>query len=194
MPSRPWSALRGALLSVLASAAAARGAAAQAGTLGAPVSVSLAAEKPATLSVSIVSGGSQSIASLVSGAVNNFPTPVQVQTSWDLRPNSGTLSLVAYVGNPAQALTGPASIPSSRLRARMTTGAVPTYTPIASNGVGGVGTAGGSLVLFTYAVCNSNACRQQTRTDPLDLQLDLSGLALPPGNYSGTLTLRAVTY
>jgi hypothetical protein len=54
--------------------------------------------------------------------------------------------------------------------------------------------AGGSLVLFTYSVCNSNACRRQTRTDPLDLQLDLTGLILAPGTYTGTLNLRAVTY
>jgi hypothetical protein len=33
-----------------------------------------------------------------------------------------------------------------------------------------------------------------TRTDPLDLQLDLTSLVLRPGTYTGTLNLRAVTY
>lgn len=168
---------------------------AQAGTLGAPVTVTLAAALPPSLTVLVTAGASQTIASVTSGALNTFPTPVQIRTSWDLRPNSGTLSLVAYFTAPAQAMaSGANAIPSSRIRGRMASGSVPVFTPINNAGAGGVGVAGGSLVLFTYAVCNSNACRRQTRTDPLDLQLDLTGLVLPPGTYTGTLNLRAVTY
>ena len=168
---------------------------AQAGTLGAPVTVTLAAAVPPSLTVLVTAGAMQSIPNVTSGAVNSFPTPVQIQTSWDLRPNSGTLSLVAYFTTPSQAMTsGANTIASSRIRGRMQSGSVPVFTPINGAGAGGVGVAGGSLVLFTYAVCNSNACRRQTRTDPLDLQLDLTSLTLPPGTYTGTLNLRAVTY
>jgi hypothetical protein len=168
---------------------------AQAGVLGAPITVTLAAAVPPSLTVLVTGGAVQNIPSLVAGAINNFPTPVQVQTSWDLRPNSGTLALVAYFTNPAQAMaSGANAIPSSRVQARMPTGGVVSFTSISFAGVGGVGTAGGSLVLFTYPVCNSNACRRQTRTDPLELRLDLTGTVLPPGTYAGTLNLRAVTY
>jgi hypothetical protein len=184
-----------ALAGALLAAAVASPLHAQAGVLGAPVTVTLAAALPPSLTVLVIAGATQTIPSLTSGALNTFPTPAQVQTSWDLRPNSGTVSLVAYFTQPTQAMVSGANvIPSSRIRARMTSGSVPAFTPISGAGAGGVGTAGGSLVLFTFPICNSNACRRVTRTDPLDLQLDLTSLVLRPGTYTGTLNLRAVTY
>jgi len=184
------------LVATLATAGAGR---ASAQVLGAPVTISLAATQPGQLTVTVQSGGVQTIPNLLPNAINNFPSSVQVYTQWNVRPNTGNaLSLVAYFSVPAQALTtGAANIPSSRVEARMTTGSVPTFTPITGNGVGTVGTAGGSLVLWTnncFASSNAAACRQNSRTDQLDLRLNLVGAALATGTYSGTLTLRAVLY
>ncbi|MBP2647269.1 MAG: hypothetical protein H6Q77_893 [Gemmatimonadetes bacterium] len=186
----------GVLAILLAGAGVGR---ASAQVLGAPVTISMAATQPGLLTVTVQSGGVQSIPSLTSNAINPFPTPVQIFTQWDIRPNTGSaMSLVAYFSVPAQALTtGATNIPSSRVEARMTTGSVPAFTPITGNGVGGVGTPGGSVVLWTnncFASSNAAACRRANRTDQLDLQLNLTGLTLPPGTYAGTLTLRAVLY
>lgn len=171
---------------------------AQAGTLGAPVAITLNAAASSVLTITIQSGAVQSIPSLVAGAPNQFPTPVQVLTQWNLSPmgpGGASLSLVAYFITPATALvSGPNAIPASLVEARVTTGALPAFTPITGNGVGGVGTAGGSAILWTQLICNSNACRNSQRTDQLDLRLNLTGFTPPPGTYSGTLNLRAVTY
>jgi hypothetical protein len=67
-----------------------------------------------------------------------------------------------------------------------------TFTAFTQNAVGGIGTAGGSLRLFQINISGSN--KTQTRTDNLSLQLDLTGAGvLPPGTYSGTLNIEAVT-
>jgi len=57
--------------------------------------------------------------------------------------------------------------------------------------VGGVGTASGSLTLFTETITGAN--KKSTRTIDLELQLDLTGQTTTPGTYTGTLNLRAVT-
>ncbi len=183
-------------VTLLAGAGAGR---ASAQVLGAPVTISLNALQPGAITVTVQSGGVQSIPSLTSNAINAFPSPVQIFTQWDIRPNTGSaMSLVAYFSVPAQALSsGTANIPSSRVEARMTTGAIPTFTPITGNGISVVGTPGGSVVLWTnncFASSNAASCRRASRTDQLDLRLNLTGVTLPPGTYAGTLTLRAVLY
>ena len=189
--------LAGMVLVTLLAVAGAGGASAQ--VLGSPVTISLAATQPGQLTVTVQSGGVQTIPSLTPNAINPFPSPVQIFTQWDVRPNTGSaLSLVAYFSVPAQALTtGASNIPSSRVEGRMTTGSVPTFTPVSGNGVSVVGTPGGSLLLWTnncFASSNAATCRRNNRTDQLDLRLNLIGAALAPGTYSGTLTLRAVLY
>ena len=156
--------------------------------------ISLAAAAPGNLSVLITSGAVQTIAAVADNAVNDFPTPVVIQTSWNLNPGQTlTVNLVAYFSVPAQALVGPTTqIPSSRVKGRMTTGIPTTFTAITQNGQGGVGTAGGSLRLFSVTVGGTN--KIANRTDNLDLQLDLVGAApLRPGTYAGVLNIRAVT-
>ena len=156
--------------------------------------ISLAATAPSTLTVSVTSGAIQTIAGVTDNAVNSFPAPVVIQTAWNVNPGqTNTVNLVAYFSTPAQALVGGATqIPSSRVLGRMLTGTPTTFTAISQNGIGGVGTAGGSLTLFAVNISGAN--KDATRTDNLDLQLDLVGFpTLGAGSYSGVLNLRAVT-
>lgn len=167
---------------------------AQGGTVSAARVIALAAIKPSQISLIVTSGAVQSIPNLTDNAVNSFPVPVVITTSWDLHPGkTNTMSLVAYFTTPAQALVGPTtSVPSSRVLGRMSTGLPVTFTPITQNPVGGVGTAGGSLRLYSVVISGAN--KVASRSDNLDLQLDLVGFpVLAPGTYSGTLNLRVVT-
>jgi len=156
--------------------------------------ISLAATAPSTLSMIVTSVATQIIAGVTDNAINNFPSPVVIQTSWDVNPGqTNTVNLIAYFSTPAQALVGGATqIPSSRVLGRMLTGTPTTFTAINQSGIGGVGTAGGSLLLFGLIMNGAN--KTATRTDNLDLQLNLVGFpTLPAGSYTGVLNLRAVT-
>jgi len=96
---------------------------AQVGSRSAAAPVALTAAQPSFLAVTVLSGEVQAIPSLVSGAVNPFPMPARIQTSWNLGAGSGTLSLVAWFGTPAQALaSGVAAIPAGRVQGRVLTG------------------------------------------------------------------------
>ncbi|HEY8197983.1 MAG TPA: hypothetical protein VIG04_13455 [Gemmatimonadales bacterium] len=156
--------------------------------------ISLAAAAASSLTVTIQSGAAQTINGVADNAVNNFPSPVVIQTAWNVNPGqTNTVNLVAYFSLPAQAMVGGSTqIPSSRLLGRMTTGLPATYTAITQNGIGGVGPAGGSLRLFAVNIGGSN--KNDSRTDNLDLQLNLVGFpALAAGSYTGVLNIRAVT-
>ena len=172
----------------------AREAGAQGGTVSAAQVISLAATKTSQLTVTVTSGAVQSIPSLTDNAVNSFPAPVVITTAWDVNPGqTNTMNLMAYFTTPAQALVGPgAQIPSSRVLGRMTTGLPVAFTAITQNPVGGIGTAGGSLRLYSLNITGAN--KNSSRTDNLDLQINLVGFpTLAPGLYSGTLNLRVVT-
>jgi hypothetical protein len=156
--------------------------------------ISLAAVAPGALSVVVTSGAVQTIPGVVDNAINDFPAPVVIQTSWNVNPGqTNTVTLIAYFALPAQALVGAAiQIPSSRVLGRMSTGLPTAYTAITQNAVGGVGSAGGSLRLFSVNIGGGN--KDASRTDNLDLRLDLLGFpTLPAGGYAGVLNLRAVT-
>jgi hypothetical protein len=156
--------------------------------------ISLAATSVGALTVTVTSGAVQTIASLTDNAVNNFPSPVVIQTTWSVNPGqTNTVNLVAYFSLPGQAMVGGTTqIPSSRVLGRMATGLPTTFTPLTQNGLGGVGTAGGSLRLFAVNISGSN--KNSSRTDNLDLQLNLAGFpTLPAAAYVGVLNLRAVT-
>ena len=156
--------------------------------------ISLAAAAPGNLTVTVQSGAVQTIPGLADNAVNNFATPVVLQTGWNVNPGqTNTVNLVAYFSLPAQAMVGGTTqIPSSRLLGRMTTGLPTTFTAITQNGVGGIGPAGGSLHLFSVNIGGGN--KNASRTDNLDLQLNLVGFPpLAAGTYTGVLNIRAVT-
>jgi hypothetical protein len=156
--------------------------------------ISLAATSPSGLSVVVTSGAIQALTGVTDNAVNNFPSPVVIQTTWSVQPGqTNTVNLIAYFTVPAQAMTGASTqIPASRILGRMSTGLPTTFTPITQNGVGGFGTAGGSLRLYSVAISGSN--KNSGRTDNLNLQLNLVGFpTLPAGTYTGVLNLRVVT-
>jgi hypothetical protein len=173
---------------------AARGAEGQTAGLAPAHVLSLALAAPNVLGVTVTSGGSQTIASVVDNATNAFPSPVVLQTNWNLNPGqTSEVDLVAYFAVPAQALSGGSTqIPSSRILGRMTTGLPTSYTAVSGAPVAGVGTAGGSLHLFRQIISGAN--KVANRTDNLDLQLNLVGFpTLAVGSYTGTLTIQAVT-
>ncbi len=148
-----------------------------------------------TLTVRINSGAMQTIPALTDNRVNDFPSPVSITTEWQLASIVSAIDLVGYFSSPTAALSTPThAIPSSRVNGRMRSGGVNSFTPFDNNATGGVGTPGASLHLFRqWIVGPINGAG--TRTDNLDLQLDLRGLPnLPAGTYRGTLTLRAVAY
>jgi hypothetical protein len=148
-----------------------------------------------SLTLRITNGASQFLATIVDHALNNFPTPVTVTTEWSLTTVLSRIDLVGYFSTPAAALsTTGASIASSRVLGRMVTGRATTYRPFTEAAMSGVGVPGASLHLFRQLVIGPlNGTGR--RTDQLELQLDLRGLApLTPGTYTGTLTLRAIAY
>lgn len=170
-------------------------ASAQAGTRSPVTSVTLTAAQPAFIAVTVLSGASQTIPTLAPGSLNAFPAPARIQTSWNLGTGSGTLSLMGWFSTPSLALAnGAAAIPASRVQGRVATGRPRNFTAFTQGARGGVGVAGGSLELWRYRVCNTVACRRRTRIDNLELRLNLVGLPLAAGSYTGTLNLRAVTY
>jgi hypothetical protein len=197
MPLRVSRCLRPSLTLLASGAVLALGARevwAQGGTVSAARVIAFSATKTSQLSVTVTSGAVQSIPSLTDNAVNNFPTPAVITTSWDVNPGqTNTVNLMAYFTTPAQALSSGANqISASRVLGRMTTGLPVAFTAITQNAVGAVGTSGGSLRLFAQNITGPN--KKASRTDNLNLQINLVGIpTLPVGTYSGTLNLRAVT-
>jgi len=188
-----WVTVVACLLAVALLVAAPRASHAQ--IISPDLGVSLGARKNTALTVSVLSGGVQSIASITDGAINAFSSPVRVQTTWSVNPGlTGSVQLVAYFTDPTSALAaGPsARIASSRVQGRMATGLPAAFTAFTGVGIGGVGTAGASLRLFSVNITGPN--RNATRTDDLDLRLDLTGQPpLSVGTYTGMIYLRAVT-
>jgi len=179
-------ALLGAVAAVSFGATAAN---AQVGLTSSVATVQINATKSAVFTVAVNSGATQTLASLTDNTTNSFASPVNITTTCDL--NAGTnVVLVGSFATPAQALaSGGNFITSAFVKGRMTTGTPTSFTAFTAAGVGTIGTAGGSLTLFTQ----SAATPAGNRTDNLDLQLDLTGHAnLVPGTYSGTLNLQAI--
>jgi hypothetical protein len=185
-------------LLVLALALGTTPARAQAGLLSAIRTVSMNATKANALTVTIVSGGTQTIPSVVDNAINPFPTPVRITAAWDLQPGTGSVRMLAYFTTPAQGLVnGTNFIASARVQGRVQTAPTLPWQPIGwtaftQNGNLGVGVNGGTLRLFRQPINAAN--RRSSRTIDLELRLNLSGQpALSAGTYSGTINVRAFT-
>jgi hypothetical protein len=160
-------------------------ASAQVGLTSNVATVALTATKAATLSVTPAASVA-SLASITDGSNANVFTPVSVTTAWNLSAGS-SVRLIGWFGTPAQALVnGTDFIPSSKVEGRV--GPTP-YAPFTGAPVGGVGVAGGSLQLFNQSIA---AALFGSRTDQLDLRLDLTGTTTMAGDYTGTLNLQAI--
>jgi hypothetical protein len=151
--------------------------------------VSLAASLSQGLTVSLPSGTTVSFA-LANGSPAAGDVPVVISTSWNLNPGqTGAVTLYGYFALPAQSLTNGVGgdIASSLVQGRVTTGTPTTYTAFTQTNP--VGPAGGSLLLFSETITGLN--KNKTRTDNLDLRIDLTGQSLPAGTYTGTLRIQA---
>ncbi|MGQ0765349.1 MAG: hypothetical protein ACT4OZ_06755 [Gemmatimonadota bacterium] len=173
-------------------------AAAQPGVTSVVRTVSMSATKPSALSVTIISGATQSLAPLTDNAISTFPTPVRIMTSWTLSPGTASVRLLAFFSVAPQALAnGTNYITSARVQGRVQTTPVTAWQPtnwraFTQNGFGGVGVNGATLRLMNMPITAAN--RSSSRT--MDLQLRINLVGQPPataGTYSGTITLRAVT-
>jgi hypothetical protein len=130
--------------------------------------------------------GTVNFALLPGAAATGTPT-VPITTSWNLKPGGGpTVSLYAYFDSSTAALTdGTDNIPSSDVQGNFNSGGFTAFT-----GAGPFGAAGASLLLFSESISGINKIK--TRSDNLDVRLDLTGLPnLPAGTYTGTMRIQA---
>ena len=147
--------------------------------------VTLSASVQDSISVS-PAVGTVNFALLPGAAVTGTPT-VPITTSWNLKPAGGpTVSLYAYFDSSTAALTdGTDNIPSADVLGSVNSGA---FTALTSTGP--FGAAGASLLLFTEVIGGANKIK--TRSDNLDVRIDLTGLpSLPAGTYTGTMRIQA---
>lgn len=175
-------------IGVLAALAALSGAA-SAQVLSGTGNVSLAATLTQALTVSVTGGSSVNFA-LTQNAPADGDVPTIVRTAWNVNPGqTGSVTLYGYFNVPAQALTDGAgnNIPSSWVMGRMATGTPTSYTAFTQTNP--VGPAGGSLALFTTTITGIN--KNSSRTDNLNLRIDLTGRTLATGTYTGVLRIQA---
>ncbi|HEX3235883.1 MAG TPA: hypothetical protein VHR41_16940 [Gemmatimonadales bacterium] len=159
---------------------------AQVGLTSSPATVSLTATKSSTLTLSPTSG-TATLASITDSSAANVFTPVTLTTAWNLTAGT-SMKLVGWFATPAQAMAnGTDFIPSSKVEGRV--GAT-AFAPFTSGATGGVGVANGSLVLYSQAVGAGSFLG--SRSDQLDVRLNLANTFTVAGNYTGTLNLQAV--
>jgi hypothetical protein len=159
---------------------------AQVGLTSNLATVALTATKSPTLSITPTAAVA-TLASITDNSNANVFSPLSITTAWNLTAGA-SVRVVGWFGTPAQALAnGTDFIPSSKVEGRVN--AVP-YAPFTGAPVGAVGVAGGSLQLFSQAV--GAGTYFGTRTDLLNLRLDLTGTTTMAGDYTGTLNLQAI--
>ncbi|HLV26854.1 MAG TPA: hypothetical protein VKZ41_11095 [Gemmatimonadales bacterium] len=166
---------------------------AQAGIQSGPAAVNVNAAKNASLTLTVISGATQSLASITDNAVNEFPTPVSFTTTWDVHPQTDGFIVVASFASAANALAHSETadaIASSFIEGSVPTGQPVTFTPFTADVTGG--TPGAGLLLVQQSL--TPPTRRGSRTDNLSLRLNLVGAdPVAVGEYSGVLTLRAIT-
>jgi len=128
---------------------------------------------------------------LVSKGTAAGSSGVTITTTWTYTGSAPTLNLYGYFASSTAALTdgrSPADlIPSSAVLGMMTTGVPTAYTAFTQTVP--FGGAGAGLTLLDVTKQKPKA---SSRTDVLDLEINLSSLPkLPAGTYTGTLTLQA---
>lgn len=129
---------------------------------------------------------------LIAGGTAQGNVPVGITTSWVLSNSRSSVTLSGYFSSATAALTDgaatPTNIPSSDVLGQVTTGLPTAFTAFTQSAP--VGTAGAGLELYRQSISGTN--RSASRTDNLNLQINLKGLPqLPAGTYTGTLNLQA---
>lgn len=155
--------------------------------LSTPVNVTLNAALAETLSVSVTGVNPVSF-TLVPGGIANGSGTVGIQTSWVLKPGKTTVTLVGYF-DTTNALTDAATaatIASANVLGQVNAGGYAAFT----QSVAGIGTPGASLQLFSEGITGGN--KSKTRTDSLDLEIDLTSTQQNAGTYTGTLRIQAI--
>ncbi len=136
---------------------------------------------------------------LVPGGTAHGSPAIDVTTTWTVFGLFPALSLNAWLSSPTAALSyeqrlppgvPPPVIPSSAVLGQMTTGSPAGYTPFTQTT--GAGVAGAGLSLLNNVAVPGFLNYSGSRTDVLNLEIDLSGVpTLPAGTYTGILTLQA---
>lgn len=153
--------------------------------------ISLGAVKGQSVTLGAPTPTSQSL-NLVDGAITEWAQPFTIRVAWDVTNSpTTTVKLVGYFPTPAQALAfTTSSIPSSSIEASLDNGV--TWAPVTSGAVGGVGSAGGSIVLYTSPVTSGDD-KVGFSNVSFKLRLNLqSGPATVAGVYAGTFYLMAI--
>ena len=162
--------------------------------------VSLSATLSESLSITLNSGATQSIASLTPAAVNNFNGgPANVTTAWVLKPGRTAVALYAYFDSPTSALlhTDPnntTDVPAAAIKAQLN--GAGAHNGLSNSLVSTFGGTATGLQLFSQTITGTT--KNSSRTDTIGLELDLSGPAngqdmtqLPADTYTGTMHIRA---
>jgi hypothetical protein len=153
--------------------------------------ITLTADKPEQVTLSAPSPSSQSV-TLADGTAAMFANPFTTTVGWDVSPSTATtVKLVAYFTTPSQALVnGSSMLPAELIEISLDNGS--TWHPITSNAVAGVGSAGGSYVLYTSPV-TQGANRRASATVTFHVRINLTGNpSTAAGTYSGALNLIAI--
>ena len=153
--------------------------------------VTLTASKGQLVTLGTPSPTTQAVA-MVDNAINAYSAPFSITVAWDVNNSTTTtVKLVGYFATPAQALAnGTDYIPSSRIETSVDGGT--TWVPVNGAAVGGVGTTGGSVVLFTSPVTQGGN-RSGSQVVTFLARINLVGApAAASGTYSGTLVLMAI--
>lgn len=145
-------------------------------------SVTLGAPTPATQTLTIVDG-----------TINPYPAPFSITVGWDVKNSTSTVvNLVGYFATPAQALVNGTDYLAAGL-IEVSTDAGSTWKPVTASAVNGVGSTGGSVVLFTSPVTQGND-KKGTKTVSFMARINLTGApSTTAGSYSGTLNLMAIS-
>jgi hypothetical protein len=162
------------------------------------VDVTLQATLNETLSITLNSGNSQSIASITPAAVNNFAGgPANVTTTWVMKPGRTAVALYAYFSSATAAMAhtdaaNTVDIPSGAIKAQLN--GAGAFNPLVNTVPFGGANAG--LQLFSTNITGAN--RNASHTDTVALELDLTGTVngqdmkqLPADVYNGTLHIQA---
>lgn len=126
---------------------------------------------------------------LTSGSSSNpGDATIPIATSWVLQPSRGTLAVYAYFDVAAAALMHSADptvvIPSANVEGSANSGPLTPFTQNTPFGVGHGLQVGAPTVILGFN-------RVGSRNDTLDLNINLSGLPIAAGTYTGTLRIQA---